>query len=74
MDYMESDGKWTLRKPWHKKEDIRIDRKEIGQDDVNWVYVAQDSEQYQYRPPYKQDNEPPYSLNIREYHRYSRKS
>jgi hypothetical protein len=36
-------GKWLLGKPRLRREDnIKMDLREIGLDDLDWIYLAQD--------------------------------
>jgi len=42
-----SEGKRPLRKPSRKWEDnIRLDRREIGLEDVDWIHVTQDRDHW----------------------------
>lgn len=39
------EGKWPLvRCKWRCKDNIKVDFKEIGRDDVDWIYLAEDSD------------------------------
>jgi hypothetical protein len=37
-----SEGKRPLRRPRHRREDIKMDLKEIRWEDVDWIHQAQD--------------------------------
>jgi hypothetical protein len=38
-------GKRSLGRPRHRRDDIRIDLKELGWGSINWSYLAEDTDQ-----------------------------
>jgi hypothetical protein len=41
------EGRRPLERPWHRCEDMKMDLKEMGWHGAEWIYLAQDRDQWQ---------------------------
>jgi hypothetical protein len=57
------EGKRPPARPWHRWEDnIKMDLQEVGREEIEWIHLAQNE-----GSPFECGNEPPNSINCREF-------